>query len=156
MAVKKPLVLYGAQQAQIQPGDSVETPMSVQQVNDETTPMVIGTPVYNDVAAGVRRAKADAAATKDVIGLWADVSTPAAASGYVAQAGSLSATTAQWDAVIGGSGGLTPKARYYLDPAAAGRLVATPPSLSGQFLVEVGIALSPTVMRIQIRPDIQL
>lgn len=57
--------------------------------------------------------------------------------------GELALTTAQWDAVTGQSGGLTPSAIYYLG-LAPGTLTTTPPSSSGQLVCQVGRAMSAT------------
>jgi hypothetical protein len=60
----------------------------------------------------------------------------------------LTATTGEWDTVTGGSGGLTAGAQYYLSDTTAGRLTTTPPSTTGRYVVNVGRALSTTVMLI--------
>lgn len=66
----------------------------------------------------------------------------------VAFAGPLDATTDEWDAVTGDSGGLTPAAPYYV--GTTGTLTTTAPSAPGTRVAAVGIALSPTSMMIQI------
>lgn len=126
------------------------------QANNDPDALSIGMPVYNDVPGGVRRAKADALATKNVLGLVVDDTAGPSLPVHVAACGVVRATEAQWDAVTGGSGGLVPLARYFLDHAAAGRLTATPPSASGHFLVAVGVAASSTLLRLRFQLDIQL
>ena len=160
MAVKTPLVLYGAQMAQLQNGDTLNVPMSggqvITQTNDESTAIVCGTPVYNDAADGVKKAKADASATKDVMGLVRDASIAASASGVIHVGGVLSLTTAQWDAVAGTTGGLTKGTRYYLSAATSGLLTATAPSTVGQYVCEVGLAISTTELLVNPKSTIQL
>lgn len=51
-----------------------------------------------------------------------------------------------WDAVTGGSGGLTPGTTYYLSQATPGHLTTVKPG-SGQVVV-IGTALSPTAMQV--------
>ena len=53
-------------------------------------------------------------------------------SGVIATGGPLTASTAQWDAITGQVGGLTPNTRYYLDPTTAGKLTITAPITAGQ------------------------
>jgi hypothetical protein len=64
----------------------------------------------------------------------------------VATAGSMTATTAQWDAVAGTSGGLVANTTYWLSTATAGSITSTPPSTG--WVQPVGIAASATVLRI--------
>jgi hypothetical protein len=148
MALRKPIVIVGGQLQQLQSTDTLDSPQAggdvVMQTNDEAGAIVIGTPVYNDVNDGVKKAKADASGTKDVIGLMRDASTAAAASGAVQVNGVLSATTGQWDTAFGTSGGLTKGTRYYLSGTTAGLGAGTAPSTVGQYVVELGLALSTT------------
>jgi len=160
MAIRKPLVLVNGEVQQLQSGDSISVPFSetltVVQTNNETLSVVIGTPVYNDVASGVKKAKADAAGTTKVLGLVNDSSITSASSGEIAIGGIMVATTGQWDVVTGGSGGLVVGTKYYLDAATAGLLTATAPSTVGQYVIEIGIALSTTDMKIDIKSRILL
>jgi hypothetical protein len=48
------------------------------------------------------------------------------------------------------------RARYWLDAATAGKLSPTAPTVVGQYIVEVGIALSTTELKINIQRDILL
>lgn len=152
MATRKPLVVVGGQIQQLQAGDTIASPIFVSQVNDEAGAIVIGTPVYNDVADGVKKAKADAAVTTSVLGLVADVTVATGQPANIQTGDILVATTAQWDAITGGSGGLTPKVWYYLDPATAGKLTLTATSTTGQYLCRIGLALSATELDIRIDP----
>lgn len=99
-------------------------------------------------SAGIVKGRANAAGTSEVVG----VNIGAAAEdepGFAKYAGPVTLTTAEWDAVAGTTGGLTPGARYYLSTATAGKLTATPPSTEGQFLCPVGLALSATTLLVQ-------
>lgn len=159
--VKKPLVIYSGEIAQLQAGDSINVPITgtvdVVLTNDEASPVVIGAPVYMDAADGFKKAKADASGTAIVIGLVAkDPSIASATSGEVATSGILTATTAQWDAVAGTTGGLTFNTRYYLDPSTAGKITDTAPTTTGQYVVEIGVAVSTTELKIDIQKRILL
>lgn len=157
MATRLPIVIVNGQFQQLQAGDTLDVRSEqFQLVNDEAGAIVIGAPVYSDAAGGCKKAQANASSTKDVIGLVAQVSIANGAAGAVALDGILTATTAQWDAVAGTTGGLTFKTRYYLDPANAGKITATAPSTTGQYVCEVGIALSPTDLKINIMPPVLL
>lgn len=160
MSLRKPLVMNNGQIQQLQSGDTLDAPQSggdlVVQTNDESGSIVIGTPVYNDANDGVKKAKADASATKDVIGLVRDTSISASASGAIHTSGVLTATTGQWDAVAGTTGGLTKGTRYFLSASTAGQITATAPSTVGQYVVEIGIALSTTELLVDIKSPILL
>lgn len=148
MALRKPLVIVSGQTQQLQSTDTLDAPQSggdvVSQTNDEAGAIVIGTPVYNDANDGVKKAKADASGTKDVIGLVRDTSITNAVAGGIQTSGILSATTGQWDAAFGTSGGLVKGTRYYLSAATAGLGTSTAPSTVGQYVIELGIAISTT------------
>jgi hypothetical protein len=66
--------------------------------------------------------------------------------------GVLTLTEAQWDAVVeGGSGGLLPGRLYFLSAALpTGRLTAISPAVSGQWIAQVGLALSSADLLIRI------
>ena len=115
-----------------------------------------GSPVAFAAAGSFRRAQANALANSASLGI-ATASIAAAASGAIATAGALTLTTAQWDAIVTGeSGGLTPGALYFVDPATPGNLTATAPATAGQIVAPVGRAVSPTVLVIQIGQPVQL
>jgi hypothetical protein len=57
-------------------------------------------------------------------------------------------TTAQWDAVTGQVGGLTP-GPYYVSAAAQGMLTTVQPVAPGSFVTQVGLALNPTTLLLQ-------
>ena len=161
MALKKPLVVgtNGLPQ-QLQAGDTMDVPTSgantMAVVNNEAGAVVIGAPMYYQAAGAVQKARANAVGTARVAGLMYDVSTAAAATGNMATDGVMSATTGQWDAVTGQTGGLTFNQIYFLDPATAGKLTITPPVTVGQLVVKIGIAKSSVDMLISIEPEILL
>lgn len=161
MALKKPLVVGsdGLPQ-QLQAGDTLDAAQGGGDVqvmtNANAGAVVIGTPVYCSANSSCDKARANAGGTSKVVGLVKTASVSASASGEVVVGGVLTATTGQWDAVTGGSGGLTRDTRYFLDPGTAGLLTTTPPSTVGQYVVCVGIALSTTEMLVRVREPILL
>lgn len=58
--------------------------------------------------------------------------------------------------VATGLSGLTPGARYYVSSSVAGSLTATAPSAPGQYVAQVGIALTTSTLLIQIHTPIGL
>jgi hypothetical protein len=109
-----------------------------------------GSPVVQSSSAGqVVPGIADSANTASVVGV---ASIPGVAGEHVLTqfCGPLTLTTAQWDQVTGGSGGLTPRARYYLSAGTEGRITTTAPSSGGTFRTQVGVALSTTDLMVQI------
>jgi len=160
MAERKPLVLVDGEIQQLQAGDEINVPVSganvTQLINNEVGSVVICSAVYINAANGFLKSRANAVGTSKTIGLVGQTSITASVSGDVAVSGIFSATTGEWDAVTGGSGGLTPNAIYYVSDATAGLLTTTPPSASGSYVVSVGIAISTTTMRIQIGSRILL
>lgn len=153
MAAQKPLVIINGQIQQIPPGDTLAAASSevdvVSASNANTSSITLGQPVYVSAAGAVNLASAAAAATRRVLGLVKDTSIASAASGFIQTDGILSATTSQWDAVCGTTGGLVAGTTYYLSTT-AGQLTDVAPSGAGQFVVPVGIALSPTELEISI------
>lgn len=127
---------------------------AVSLTNGEASAIAIGRVVYAPAAGSVKLATANAAGTKDAIGLVAATSIASAVAGPVATSGVVTATATQWDAVTGQTGGLTFGARYYLSNTTAGALTTSPPT-SG-YVVQVGIALSTTKLSLNIGPVIQL
>jgi len=153
MATRIPLVVNAGQIQQLQTGDNIVTAAAqydneVFTNGESSTALVIGAPVYVSAASTAKRAQANAASTARVVGLWVDITTSASSSGNCAVGGRVTATTAQWDAVAGTSGGLVANTVYYLDPANLGKLTATAPTTVGQLVVAVGLAFSSTDMDI--------
>jgi hypothetical protein len=156
VAVKKPLVITAGQVQQLQAGDSIEHPGLFNRTNNNAGAITIGQAVYVDGAGTVDLAQADAAATTKVLGLVADVSIAAAASGGITTDGVLTATTGQWDAVTGQVGGLTAGSQYWLSAATAGALTTTAPTATGEYVAPVGVAMSTTELEITIGHTILL
>lgn len=155
-----PLVLIGGKVAQLPPGDTLNASANevdtVQASNANAGPLVIGTPVYVEGAGSVDQAQANAIGTAEVLGLIRDASVASGNSGSVQTNGTLPATTGQWDAITGQTGGLTVGAIYYLDAAAPGKLTTTAPTAVGEFVTRVGVAISTTELSIYPQPSIQL
>jgi hypothetical protein len=160
MAVKTPLVMYNGRPGQLQAADTIAVNTAMTDVrimtNGEATAIVIGAPVYVFAADTVKKAQANAAATSNGIGIVYDASIANGAAGSIAVDGPVVATAAQWDAVTGQTGGLTPGAVYFLDPATAGKLTTTPPTAVGQSVLEIGTALSATVLGVKVMYPISL
>jgi hypothetical protein len=160
MAARKPLVIVDGQIEQIQSGDTLDAAVSEVDVasltNNNASPIVIGNAVYTDAAGGVDLAQADALGTSEVVGLVREASISAAASGEIQTDGVLVATTTQWDAVAGTTGGLDVGTVYYLDPSTAGDLTDTAPTAIGQVVIRIGKAISTTDIEISISEPVQL
>lgn len=161
MAIRTPLVIINGQTQQLPAGDTLNAPTAapseVTLTNAGAGAAVIGSPVYISGAGAFQAARANAAGTTRCIGLVATApSIAAAASGSVATNGPLVATTAQWDAVTGQVGGLTPGAQYFLDAAAAGKITATAPTTVGQFVAPIGNAIDTVTLSIEIDTTILL
>jgi hypothetical protein len=149
MALKKPLVLTNGIPEQLQAGDSIAEVDTINLTNGEAGSIVIGAPVYMFAADSVKKAKADAVGTTPVIGLVAAATIANGVAGAIQMEGVLSATTGQWDAVAGTTGGLTFNTRYFLSNATAGILTSTAPSTG--YSQEVGIAISTTELLIGLK-----
>ena len=161
MAVKKPLVVgTNGKPQQLQSGDSITVATTssdvVTRTNSEAGAIVIGTPVYDFSAGTVKKAQANAVGTATVTGLVYDTSITNATSGQIVTDGLLVATTTQWDAVAGTTGGLVFNTTYFLSPTTAGLLTATVPTTVGQLVVEIGVAWSTTDLNVNIKSEILL
>jgi hypothetical protein len=158
MAARSPIVIIAGQPQQLPSGDTLSVPQTGGDVavltNDEATPVVIGAPVYLDAVDGFKKAQANASGTRRVIGLVSkDPSIANGTTGTVTIGGVITATTAQWDAVAGTTGGLAFGVPYFLDPATAGKLTSTAPTTVGQYVVEVGVGVSTTELNVRIQKD---
>lgn len=158
MASKKALVLYGGKIAQLQAGDTLAGPVQTEEfinlTNDEASAISVGMAVYIDAPDGIKKAKADAGGTADVIGIVMQTSIASGSSGAIQTGGVITATTGQWDAVTGGTGGLVFNDEYWLDNVTAGHITNVAPT-SG-YITKVGRAISTTEMLIDIEDSIQL
>jgi len=117
--------------------------------NNSGAEIKICSPVYSSAANAVTAAQADDLATSKAVGL-ANETISNDGTGNVITEGILIASTAQWDAVTGDSGGLSYGATYYLDDAATGNLTSTAPTGSGNYVTPVGVAISETALIINV------
>jgi hypothetical protein len=159
MAARKPLVLVSGVMQQLQAGDTLDAVVTekelVSMTNKNAGTINIGAPTYvKSTATQIDLAKADAAGTARVLGLVADETIAADASGNIQTNGVMTLTTAQWDAVAGTTGGLAAGTIYYLSAATAGLLTATCPTTG--YVVPVGCGLSTVAMLIEPEPPIKL
>ncbi|MBW4692188.1 MAG: hypothetical protein KME27_10525 [Lyngbya sp. HA4199-MV5] len=160
MALRKPVVLDPAtgRHQNLQTGDTLDavinTADEVSLSNGGASTAPPGSPVYISATNAFQLARANAAGTTKTIGLTS-ASIAAAASGAVRKDGTLTLTTAQWDAVTTQTGGLTPGADYFLSQAAAGQMVVTTPPTSG-YVQKLGTALSSTDFELQLNEPFQL
>ena len=155
MATKKPLVITNGVIEQLQSGDSLDLQNSVTKNNATGNTLTIGTPVYVSGGNAIE-AQANAYSTVRVAGLVKDVSAPTGGSVNILSDGVLVATTTQWDAVTGQTGGLTEGADYWLSEITAGSLTTTAPTTSGNLVQLVGHALSDTEMEIEVGQPVRL
>lgn len=156
MSVRKPLVLNGGQIEQLQAGDVLQAIGEIEgitQTNGEAGAITVGMPVYSSGVDTVKKAKADAAGTVEVIGLVSTSSISGSGTGVIQTAGVL--TNADWTGVLGGAE-LTAGAPYFLDPSTAGKITASAPATVGQFVVFLGHAISTTKLVIEIKAPILL
>lgn len=161
MTIRIPLVIVAGQVQQLQSGDSINVPTTTTDIRSLTngesaTTVTIGQPVYISAASSFKRAQSNALSTSDLIGLVYDTSIAAAASGNVAVAGVMTATTGQWDTVTGASGGLVFGTDYFVDPATPGKLTSTAPTTVGQVVVPVGTGLNTTDMELKFKTIVLL
>lgn len=119
--------------------------------NKNAGTVVPGTPVYA-LANHLGFDKADANGTtvvRQCIGLvTASVLTLALVD--VCKVGPLELTAAEWDAAAGTTGGLTAGTEYYVS-GTVGVITATRPATTGDNITSVGIALSATVLDVNIK-----
>lgn len=160
MPARKPLVIVNGQPQQLPAGDTLDASVSEVDVSSLTNSLAssvpICTPVYISGSNACLPARANAAAAAEIAGLVRDASIGTGAAGIVQTDGILNATTAQWDAVTGGTGGLTPGAVYFLSASTAGRITTTAPTATGEYVARVGRAFSSTALDISIEVPILL
>lgn len=108
-------------------------------VNDNASAITIRKVVYIKSNGAVDLAVATTAALADFeLGLVEDASIAAAGTGKI---------TVRHGAIIAGFSGLTPGKRQYVHATTAGSLTETAPSASGQFVYQVGRAISATEVK---------
>ena len=157
MATRKPLVIVNGEVQQLQSGDALSGVElgQVSLTNSNAAAIPICAPVYADGAGTVDLAQADAMGTSEVVGL-AVAEIAIAGDGLVQTDGYIEATTSEWDAVTGETGGLVADTVYWLDPDTAGLLTITAPTADADVVARVGKALSTTQLLINVQPPILL
>ena len=156
MAARKPVVFVAGKYQQLQAGDTIDASCNEVDIitleNEEGADAIVkGMAVYISSAGKVKKAKADAVGTRDVIALCLTDSVAAGQSGSMQTDGQI--TIADWTAVIGAAA-LVAGSLYYLSEATSGKLTATPPATGS--VVEIGIAISTVMMDINIKQPILL
>jgi hypothetical protein len=121
--------------------------------NNDSVSLTIGTPVAFSSGTFVR-ADRSALISSRVLGLTFDTTISPSSIGRIQTIGIMNATTVQWDFVTGQSGGLTTGSIYYLAFTPGKLTTIPPPSPSGEYIVEVGMALSSTSLKINITAPI--
>lgn len=148
MATRKALVIVGGQIQQLQSGDTLSGPFAENETqswtNGDSSSHLIGNVVYISAADTAKLAMANASATADAIGFATATIANSAVGAY------------QTSGTLAGLTGLTAGATYYLDPSTPGAMTTTAPSVAGQFVVELGVAISSTEFMIRIRAVIAL
>lgn len=129
MALRKPSVFnpINGEFEVIQPGDYIQSTDIPTYTNADATSHIPGQVVFSFGAGSIKKAKADAGGTMPVIALATTTITNGVSGSYQSD-GTISLTTAQWDAVAGTTGGLTVNTPYFVSAATAGLLTATPPT----------------------------
>jgi hypothetical protein len=124
--------------------------------NTDSVTLVAGTPVYVSGSGSVQRARANSLLTSFVIGLAAaDIAS--AATGPITAEPFITLTTAQWDAISGETGGLTPGKVYFLSSTTAGRITKTGPTdAANNTKTMIGIAVSTTLLRLNIGEPVRM
>ncbi len=160
MTVRIPLVQDAGQIEQLQAGDTIAVTVppyiTAPLTNGNAGAITVGQAVYASAPDTVDLARADNAATKQVIGIVFDATIAPAALGNIALTGIVTASTAAWDALTGDTGGLVVGARYFLDPGTDGSITQTAPSVAGQYIKQVGVGISTTELDVSIQDDILL
>jgi hypothetical protein len=160
MALKKPLVIKNGQIQQLQSGDSLEVPLSgaleITLKNGNAGSITKCQTVYIDDNNSCDLAQADAIATSVVIGLVNEDSITTAETGQIAVDGIISATTEQWDAVAGTTGGLVAGTKYFLSSTDAGKITSTAPTTTSELVVLIGVAISTTELDLRLEDTILL
>lgn len=109
--------------------------------NVDSVVVSAGAPVFPFTSADTFKL----ASSDYIIGLVADSNIAISAVGRIQRGGTMSLTSAQWDDVVGTTGGLTPGTRYY-STSVRGKLT-TVSSLNCQF---IGVGRTPNAMELRI------
>lgn len=154
MAQKRPWTDYDGVMEQLRTGDTIVGATAAAMttgVNANSSSITRGQPVYVKSDGELDLARANASGTTLVLGLVADASVAAEGTVNVQLDGILTAETTEWDALTGGTGGLTPGAVYCVSPDTAGSLVLQSHSWeAGEWNCPVLLAKSATEAKIEI------
>jgi hypothetical protein len=104
---------------------------------------------------GVKLADANGFSNALVVGLVTDAIVADDLPVNCLHAGVFTATTGEWDVVTGQTGGLTPAATYYLSLIGGG-LTTVPPNVENQVVASLGVALSATVLILNILTPVEV
>ena len=116
--------------------------------NNSGSGVVIGNVVFFNTVGDAVKAQADVEATMLGVG-FASETIADTTSGDFQVDGIMIATEAEWNAVTEeGAGGLTEGAKYFVSEITAGKITTTAPSVVGEFVVQIGIALTSTKLKI--------
>jgi hypothetical protein len=155
MSIKKPLVLGsdGLLQ-QLQAGDSLPALVVGRGITiNAAGDLSAGSPCYVSGDGTCGLAMADSVAGSYAVGVpLADIAN--GTSGEVIMSGPVVLTTGQWDAITGGSGGLSAGSKYFLSDATAGHITSTHPTTTGHTITAIGTALTATVLLVRIAEPI--
>lgn len=112
--------------------------------NDNGGTIVKGQCVYMKSDGDIDLARANATGTSILAGVVQDTSVTTGSPAKIQTDGKISQTTGAWDALTGGTGGLTPGAIYYMSVTTPGMLQTAVTVTGGQQVVKVLLALSAT------------
>jgi hypothetical protein len=149
MAKKKPLVLSNGRPEELQAGDELDLVSEMDlttKVNGESVPLIKGQAVVVNGTGQIILAKADAAATANVLGFIRDNSIDPNVSGQVQIEGQL--VMSDWTAIADVTN-LTVGTEYYLSPTDAGKITSTAPTTPTQYVSFVGFAVAPDTLFIK-------
>ncbi len=161
MTLREPLVIIAGQVQQLPSGDTIngtETGLTgtFQATNNSggTVNKCMAAYVKGDDLFGL--ASANSSTLSVFAGLVYEDTVNAGDLANIQYTGPLTATTAQWDAVTGETGGLVAGTVYYLSPTTSGNITLNVPDTVGQYIQPVGIALNTTDLNIFQRASVLL
>jgi hypothetical protein len=103
--------------------------------------VVVGNAAYNDSAGKLQKARANAAATSDAVGIIVAVNEPGETT-----AGDNEAVSLCTFGPVGGFSSLTPGAIYYVSDTTDGDILTPAPSGAGKWAKSIGYAESASVL----------
>lgn len=153
MAKHNPLVVVSGQTRALSAGDTVNGATSLPKytflvTNNQGSTINKCQAVYIDATDSVKLASSNNSVLQQFAGFVYDDTSGNGNTVNIQYASTLTANTAQWDAVSGGTGGLTPGSVYYLSGSTAGSISTTPPAGTGKYVLPVGVSLNTTTMGI--------